>query len=108
MPKSAGINTARCYLAIALTHVLVLTVQALTLWLQYTSLLGQINIPTPDTLHWVFSITSFAFSSLTSGSLSTDCLLSLGPTNLAFKRLLLRLAVPPIVLVLLIIVQLCW
>ena len=86
----------------------VLTVQALTLWFQYTSLLGQINIPTPVTLHWVFSISSFAFSSLTSGSLSTDCLMSLGPTNLAFKRLLLRLAVPPIVLALLLMVQLCW
>ncbi len=89
-------------------HNSVLVMQALTLWLQYTSLLGQINLPTPTTLHWVFSTCSFAFSSLTSGSLSTDCLLSLEPTNLAFKRLLLQLAVPPIVLVLLLTVQLCW
>ena len=80
--------------------------QALTLWLQYMSLLGQANIPAPDTLHWIFSAASFAFSSITSGSLSTDCLLSLGPTNLAFKRLLLHLAVPPIILIVLIALQL--
>ena len=85
-------------------HVPVM-LQALTLWLQYISLLGQVNIPAPETLHWLFSAASFAFSSLTSGSLSTDCLLSPGPVNLAFKRLLLRLAVPPISLCLLAVPQ---
>lgn len=75
--------------------------QALTLWLQYLTLIGQINIPSPNTLRWVFSTASFAFATITSGSLSTDCLLSPGPTNLAFQRLLLQLAVPLIILIVL-------
>ena len=79
--------------------------QALTLWLQYVSLIGQVNIPAPNSLHWIFSATSFAFSSLTSGSLSTDCLLSPGPVNLAFKRLILHLALPPVIFFLLAAIQ---
>ena len=79
--------------------------QALTLWLQYVSLLGQVNIPAPNTLHWILSAASFAFSSLTSGSLSTDCLLSPGPVNLAVKRLALHLALPPFIFLLLAAIQ---
>ena len=77
--------------------------QALTLWLQYISLIGQVNIPAPDTVHWLFNIASLPFSSLTSGLLSTDCLFSSG--NLAFKRLLLHLAVPPITFLLMALIQ---
>ncbi len=79
--------------------------QALTLWLQYISLLGQANIPAPSTVHWIFSAASFAFSSLTSGSLSTDCLLNSGANELAFKRIILHLAVPPIVFLIVIAIQ---
>jgi len=61
---------------------------------KYTSLLGSINASVPKTMHWISSATSCAFSSLTSGSLSTDCLLSLDGINPALQRLLLRLAVP--------------
>lgn len=78
--------------------------QALTLWLQYISLLGQANIPAPSTVHWIFSAASFAFSSLTSGSLSTDYLLASGP-DLAFRRIILHLAVPPIVFLIVIAIQ---
>jgi len=83
-------------------------VQAFTLWLQYTSLLGSINVSAPKTIHWISSATSFAFSSLTSGSLSTDCLLRLGGINTALQRLLLRLAVPPIMFSLLAAGQVLW
>ena len=81
--------------------------QALTLWLQYITLLGNVNINTPAPVHWVFSVVSFAFSTVTSGSLSTDCLLS-GDTNLAAQRLLLHLAVPLIVLLVLGVAQSVW
>ncbi len=67
--------------------------QALNLWLQYTSLLGNINIPAPKTVHWVFNAAQFAFATVTSGSLSTDCLLS-GPINNALQRIFIQLAVP--------------
>ena len=83
-------------------------VQAFTLWLQYTTLVGSINVPIPKTVHWIHSATSFAFSSLTSGSLSTDCLLHLGGTNTALQRLLLRLAVTPLNLAILRIGQVLW
>ena len=78
------------------------------LHLQYTSLLGSINVSVPRTIHWISSATSFAFSSLTSGSLSTDCLLSLHGVNPALQRLLLRLAVPPLVFTVLAVFQLLW
>ena len=91
-------------LVLQFVHVL----QALTLWLQYIDLIGQINIPTPSSVDWVFSATSFAFATISSGSLSTDCLLSPGTSNLAFKRLILRLSVPPIGLILLVALQCVW
>ena len=71
-----------------------LLLQALTLWLQYTSVVGQVNIPAPETLHAIFSVVSFPFSSFTGGLLSADCLLSIDTIgNLAFKRLVLQLTV---------------
>ena len=79
--------------------------QAVTVWLQYITLLGGINLPLPATIHWVFSIAAFAFSSITSGSLSTDCLLQSGTMNTALKRYLLKLAVPPLILLVLILIQ---
>ena len=84
--------------------------QSFTLWLQNISFLGQINLPTPSTITWVFAVANFAFSSITSGSLSTDCLLTAGPghVNLAFKRLLLHLAAPAINLLILIAIQTLW
>lgn len=85
-----------------------LILQALTLWLQYTSLLGRINVPAPDSLRWVFNIASFVFNSVASGTLSTDCLLSSGPTNLAFKRLVVQVAGPAITLVVIMAIQICW
>ncbi len=82
--------------------------QVVTLWLQYMSLLGNIGINVPGSVHWVFSIATFAFSSITSGSLSTDCLIRAGLLRPALQRLLLHLAVPLINLVLLAALQLIW
>lgn len=79
--------------------------QAFTLWLQYISLLGNTNVPAPKTISWVFSASGFAFSSITSGTLSTDCLISPYGINPALKRLILRLAVPWITLVILLVSQ---
>ena len=81
--------------------------QALTLWLQYITLLGNVNISAPGPVHWVFSAASFAFSTVTSGALSTDCLQS-GNTNAAVQRVLLHLAVPLMVLLILVVVQTLW
>ena len=81
--------------------------QAVTLWLQYMTLLAGVNIPAPACLHWVFSAANFAFSTITSGALSTDCLLSTR-FNPALQRIVIHLAVPPLVLALLVIIQLCW
>lgn len=83
-------------------------VQVVTVWLQYMSILGNVNIPAPGTVHWVFSVASFAFSSITSGSLSLDCLIRAGPLRPALKRLLVHLAVPVINLLLLSAWQFLW
>ena len=84
------------------------SLQAFTLWLQYTSLVGTVNVRVPRSVHWISSATSFAFASLTSGSLSTDCLLSLGGVNPALQRLLIRLAVVPLNFVILALSQILW
>ncbi len=81
--------------------------QAVTLWLQYTSLLAGVNIPAPATLHWVFSAVNFAFSTVTSSSLSTDCLLS-RPLNAALQRILIHLSVPVLVLAAMVLIQVVW
>ncbi|KAL0045512.1 hypothetical protein WJX82_008793 [Trebouxia sp. C0006] len=83
-------------------------IRVVTVWLQYMSILGNVNIPVPGTVHWVFSVASFAFSSITSGSLSLDCLIRAGPLRPALKRLLVHLAVPVINLLLLSTWQLFW
>ena len=70
-------------------------------------LLGNINISAPESINSVFSVASFAFSTVTSGILSTDCLQS-GATNSAVQRVLIHLAVPAMVLLLLIIGQALW
>ncbi len=86
----------------------VLVMQVVTVWLQYMSILGNVNIPAPGTVHWVFSVASFAFSTISSGSLSLDCLIRAGPLRPALKRLLVHLAVPVINLLLLSAWQLLW
>lgn len=88
-------------------NMLVCCMQALTLWLQYITLLGAVNISAPAPVHWVLSAASFAFASVTSGALSTDCLQS-GSTNTAVQRVLLHLAVPILVLLLLTVIQTFW
>lgn len=82
--------------------------QAFQLWLQYLSLLGTVNVSLPKSVHWLSQAASFAFSSLTSGLLSTDCLLSPSRTNIALQRLLLRLAVLPLNLLVLAALQTLW
>ncbi|DBA90089.1 TPA: hypothetical protein ACH3X1_003408 [Trebouxia sp. C0004] len=79
-------------------------IRALNLWLQYTTLLGGINIPAPKSVHWVFNAAQFAFATVTSGSLSTDCLLT-GRMNAALQRILISLAVPVIMFIVLVGVQ---
>ena len=81
--------------------------QALTLWLQYMTLLGNVNISVPAPLHWVFSAASFAFSTVTSGSLSIDCLQS-GETNPAVQRIIFYLFLPLVVLAILVLMQTIW
>ena len=74
--------------------------QAFTLWLQYLTLLGSVNMPTPGSVRWLYSAASAAFATVTSNSLSIDCLLS-DRVNTALARTLFHLAVPIIVLILL-------
>ena len=97
---AAGSTTPSCF-----TKVVML--QAAQLWLQYTSLLAGINIPAPAALHWVFSVANFAFASVTSGALSTDCLLS-GTHSAALQRILVHLAVPVLVLLVMVLIQSFW
>ena len=79
--------------------------QAITLWLQYVSMVGSANVPAPKSVTWLFSAAGFAFSSVTSGALSTDCLISTQGIDTALKRLILRLAVPWFTLVILMVAQ---
>ncbi|KAL0044981.1 hypothetical protein WJX82_004122 [Trebouxia sp. C0006] len=79
-------------------------IRALTLWLQYITLLSNVNNTAPEPIHWIFNAASFAFSTVTSGSLSTDCLQT-GNTNPAVERVLIHLAVPVMVLVILVFLQ---
>ena len=98
--KQLCLFTTNCILAERSVPLL----QALNLWLQYLTLLGGINIPTPKSVHWIFCAASFVFATVTSGSLSTDCLLS-GPVNTALQRMLIHLAVPGLVFLALSIIQ---
>ncbi len=76
--------------------------------MQYMTLLGGINIPFPNTVHWVFSAASFAFATVTSGSLSVDCLLDVHAMNPALQRVLWHLAIPVFSLMILALVQYVW
>ncbi len=84
-----------------------LNVQAAQLWLQYISLLSGVNFPSPPALQWVFSAANYAFSAVSSGSLSIDCLLSTHH-NTAVQRILVHLAVPVLVLVAMVLIQVIW
>lgn len=79
--------------------------QAFNLWLQYTSLLGLVNIPAPRTVQILFNATSMAFTTISSGALSIDCLLT-GSVNRAVQRLLIQLALPLLMLLVLSAIQL--
>ncbi|KAL3155043.1 hypothetical protein ABBQ38_011563 [Trebouxia sp. C0009 RCD-2024] len=80
--------------------------RALTLWMQYISMVGSTNVSVPISFGWLFSFTHFAFSSVSSGILSTDCLIGAGGTiDPAIKRVILRLAMPWFTLVILILAQ---
>ena len=70
--------------------------------------LGGINVPFPQSIHWLFSAVSFAFASLTSGSLSLDCLMRVNSMNLALQRTLWHLAIPVFSLAVLTAVQILW
>lgn len=88
------------------THAVHALLQALTLWLQYISMVGTTNVSVPASISWLFSATHFAFSSTSSGVLSTDCLIDIdGAINPALKRLVVRLAVPWFTLVILMVAQ---
>ena len=77
------------------------------LWLQYITLLAGVNMPSPAALHWVFNAASYAFSTVTSGSLSIDCLLT-ASHNTALQRILVHLAVPPLVLAAMVLLEGIW
>lgn len=79
--------------------------QAFNLWLQYISLLGLVNIPAPRTVQTLFNVTSMAFTTISSGILSLDCLLT-GSVNRAVQRMLIHLALPLLMLLVLSAIQL--
>ena len=85
----------------------IMVVQALQLWLQCITLLAGVNGPSPAALHWLFSAASYAFSTVTSGSLSIDCLLT-ASHNTALQRTLIHLAVPPLVLAAMVLLEGVW
>ncbi len=82
-------------------------VQAAQLWLQYITLLSGVNFPSPPALQWVFSAANYAFSAVSSGSLSVDCLLSTH-YNTAVQRVLVHLVVPVLVLATMVLIQVIW
>ena len=104
MNKPAAVSTLIAQGPSQNNHHVSYCLQALNLWLQYTTLLGGINIPAPKPVHWVFNAAQFAFATVTSGSLSTDCLLT-GRMNAALQRILISLAVPVLMFVALVGIQ---
>lgn len=76
--------------------------------MQYMTLIGSVNIPFPGSLHWMFSAIAFAFASITSGSLSLDCLLDVNGMNLALQRTLWHLGIPVFSLLILTLIQIIW
>lgn len=68
------------------------------------SILGSTNVDVPDTIQWIFQASSFAFASVNSSVLSTDCLIDAnGRVDPAVKRLVLRFAIPWFSLVILMV-----
>jgi len=82
-------------------------VQAAQLWLQYISVLSGINFPTPLALQWVFSAAKYAFAAVSGGSLSIDCLFS-SHHDTAVQRIVVHLAVPVLVLLAMVLIQVIW
>ncbi|KAL0055969.1 hypothetical protein WJX82_006250 [Trebouxia sp. C0006] len=82
-------------------------IRAFNIWLQYSSLLGNLNLSTPKSVSVIFSAASLAFTSVTSGILSLDCLLS-GPVSHAQQGLFIHLSFPLIMLILVSALQLLW
>ena len=105
MPNSTKLNSivSQCKSILDPLNAL----QAAQLWLQYILLLGGVNTPTPRPLHWVLSAANFAFSTVTNGSLSTDCLLS-ASHNSALQEIVVHLCVPLLVLLLMLLLQIIW
>ncbi len=83
------------------------SVQAAQLWLQYISLLGGVNLPNPSALQWVFSTAKYAFAAVSGGSLSIDCLFS-SHHDTAVQRIVIHLAVPVLVLLVMVLIQVIW
>ncbi|DBA69633.1 TPA: hypothetical protein ACH3X2_012695 [Trebouxia sp. C0005] len=81
--------------------------KAAQLWLQYISVLGGVNFPTPAALQWVFSAAKYAFAAVSGGSLSIDCLFSTYHDT-AMQRILVHLAVPVLVLLAMVLIQVTW
>ena len=69
-------------------------------------MVGSTNVSVPASMSWLFSASNFAFTSVSSGVLSTDCLIGVnGKVDPALKRVILRLAVPWFSLVILMVAQ---
>ena len=98
-------NLVQCILYRSMTHPNLAALQAFNLWLQYMSLLGLVNIPTPRTVQVIFNAASLAFTTISSGILSLDCLLT-GSVDRAVQGLLIHLALPLLMLVVLSAIQL--
>ncbi|KAL0046985.1 hypothetical protein WJX82_003591 [Trebouxia sp. C0006] len=81
--------------------------KAAQLWLQYISLLAGVNLPNPSALQWVFSAAKYAFAAVSGGSLSIDCLFS-SHHDTAVQRILIHLAVPVLVLLAMVLIQVIW
>lgn len=75
------------------------------MWLQYLTILGQASLPVPHSVQSIFNVASLVFASVTSLSLPLDCAMSEGHVNPALERILIHLALPALVLVLLMCVQ---
>lgn len=97
-------HSAICDMLFCRAQHLSFLLQALTLWLQYLTILGSTNVNVPSTIKWVFQASSFAFASVNSSVLSTDCLIDTnGSVDPALKRLVLRFAIPWFSLVILMV-----
>lgn len=81
------------------------SLQGLNMWLQYLTLLGQANLPVPHSVQSIFNVASLVFASVTSLSLPLDCAIAKSKMNTALQRILVHLALPALVLLLLMCIQ---